>query len=130
MSQWPQDPPDNVIRITREEANSAHVDDLLKRQMSLEGSPQVTRGVGRRWYYQNWFVLMIVGGAAAFGAWALLEPFYDDAQYIQGTIDSIDPNDVPGQIALGNGQFFAVTLPTHGSVSLKGEHIWLYHELK
>ena len=39
---------DGVIRISREEATSSHVDDLLKRQMSLRGEPGVTRDCGRR----------------------------------------------------------------------------------
>src|SRR5260370_24649586 len=46
-----------VIRISKEEATSSHVDDLLKRQMSLRGEPGVTRDRGRKWYYRNWFLL-------------------------------------------------------------------------
>ena len=57
--------PGAVIRITREEATSSHVDDLLKRQMSLRGEPGVTRERGRKWYYQTWLVLMIVGALGA-----------------------------------------------------------------
>ena len=125
-----QGPPPGSIQITHDEAMSSHVDDLLQRQRSLRGESPLARECGRRWYYQNWFVLMMVGGAAAFAAWALLEPFFDDYQYIQGTVDRVNPNDVPGQIALGGGQFFEVTLPTRGSLSLKGEQIWLYHELQ
>ena len=35
--------PPNLIRITREEATSPHVDDLLRRQGSLRGEANVTR---------------------------------------------------------------------------------------
>jgi hypothetical protein len=124
-----QGPPPGSIQITHDEAMSSHVDDLLQRQRGLRGESPLARDHGRRWYYQNWFVLMIVGGAAAFGAWALLEPFFDDYQYIQGTIDNINPNDVPGQIALGGNQFFEIRLPIRGSLSLKGQEIWIYDEL-
>jgi hypothetical protein len=79
-----------VIRISREEATSSHVDDLLKRQMSLLGEPGVTRDRGKKWYYQNWLVLMVVGALGAFIAWAIIEPFYDDHLYLQGAITAVD----------------------------------------
>jgi hypothetical protein len=67
-----------VIRITREEAIDPHVDDMLKRQMSLRGEPGVTRDRGRKWFYQNWFIFMLVGTLGALAAWAILEPVFDD----------------------------------------------------
>src|SRR5689334_3815079 len=79
-----------VIRISKEEATSSHVDDLLKRQMSLRGEPGVTRDRGKKWYYQNWFVLMLAGALGAFIAWAIIEPFFDDHLYLQGAIEGID----------------------------------------
>src|SRR5258708_1745804 len=69
---------DSVIRITKEEATSSHVDDLLKRQMSLRGDPGVTRDRGRRWYYQSWLILGIVGTLVALLAWAIVEPRQND----------------------------------------------------
>src|SRR3954466_323449 len=88
-------PNDNVIRITREEATSSHVDDLLKRQMSLRGDPGVTRDrSSRRWYYQNWFLLMMVGAFGAFVVWAAIEPFMEDMFYLQGPITAIDSDDL------------------------------------
>ena len=78
--------PDGPIRITKEEATSSHVDDLLKRQMSLRGEPGVTRDRGRAWYYQTWFVLMIVGMFGAIIAWAIIEPYFSDRLYFQGTV--------------------------------------------
>src|SRR6266481_3199154 len=79
-----------VIGISREEATSSHVDDLLKRQMSLRGEPGVTRDRGKKWYYQNWFVLMVVGALGAFIAGAIIEPFFDDHLYLQGAIAAVD----------------------------------------
>src|SRR6266511_3548651 len=79
-----------VIRISKEEATCSHVDDLLKRQMSLRGEPGVTRDRGKKWYYQNWLVLMVVGELGAFTAWAIIEPFFDDHLYLQGAITGID----------------------------------------
>ena len=66
MDPFRQDPVDR-IRITRDEAMSSHVDDLIKRQRSLRGEG-VTRDRGRRWYYQNWVVFMMVGCVAAMNA--------------------------------------------------------------
>src|ERR1022692_5339125 len=80
------DPQGDVIRISKEEASSSHVDDLLKRQMSLRGERGVTRDRGRKWYYQNWFVLMVVATLGALTAWAIIEPFFDDLLYFQGVI--------------------------------------------
>jgi hypothetical protein len=82
---------DGVIRITREEATSSHVDDLLKRQMSMRGDTGVTRERGgRNWFYQNWFVLAIVGCIGAAIAALALEPFFDDMPYLQGAVTEIN----------------------------------------
>jgi hypothetical protein len=88
-----------IIRISREEATSSHVDDLLKRQMSMRGEPGVTRDRGKKWYYQNWFVLTLVGALGAFIAWAIIEPFFDDHLYLQGTIDAVDTYSDQGFLA-------------------------------
>ena len=88
-----------VIRISKEEATSSHVDDLLKRQMSLRGEPGVTRDRGKRWYYQNWFVLTVVGALGAFIAWAIIEPFFDDHLYLQGAIAAVDADGDQGLFA-------------------------------
>jgi hypothetical protein len=81
--------PDGPIRITKEEATSSHVDDLLKRQMSLRGEPGVTRDRGRVWYYQTWLVFMVVGMIGAIIAWAIIEPYFSDMIYYQGTVTSV-----------------------------------------
>ena len=81
--------PDGPIHITKEEATSSHVDDLLKRQMSLRGEPGVTRDRGRAWYYQTWLVLMIVGMFGAILAWAIIEPYFSDMLYFQGPVTSV-----------------------------------------
>lgn len=90
MSPPPSNDADQVMRITAEEARSTHVDDLLKRHASLRGEQGITRDRGRKWYYQNWFVFMIAGCAAALLAYALLDPFYDEYYYVQGPVSAID----------------------------------------
>ncbi len=84
-----------IIRITHEEAASSHVDDLIKRQMSLRGDPGVTRDTARSWYYQSWFLFMIVGFIGAMCAWALTEPWYNDYEYTQGVVTDLDYNFTP-----------------------------------
>src|SRR6185312_610795 len=76
----------NTIRISKDEALSTHVDDMLKRQMSMRGDPGVTRDRSRAWYYQNWFVFGLLGLIGAVVAWAALEPMYNDYLYSQGTV--------------------------------------------
>jgi hypothetical protein len=82
-------PDDGIIRITKEEATSSHVDDLLKRQMSLRGDSGVTRDRGRAWYYQNWLILGVVGMIGAVLAAGIIEPFFDDLQFLQGPITEL-----------------------------------------
>jgi hypothetical protein len=84
----------DVLRITAEDANSSHVDDLLKRHASLRGEQGISRDRGRKWYYQSWFILMIAGCAAAVLAYALLDPYYGEYLYIQGQVSDIvtDPS--------------------------------------
>jgi hypothetical protein len=125
------DPPtnDGVIRITKEEATSSHVDDLLKRQMSLRGEPGVTRETRRRWYYQGWLVLGLVGLIGAVVAWALLEPFFDDTLYIQGPITSIDlTSDIPQNIRENDTSGF--TQMFMGMLTINGERIYLLRSSK
>ena len=121
---------EEIIRITRDEATSGHVDDLLKRQMSLRGDPGVTRDRGRKWYYQNWFVFLFVGGVAAFAAWAIIEPFFDDMLYFQGEVEKVnlldstpglDTKDLDARQLLDLG---------FGSVVIKGERIFLFKGTK
>lgn len=74
------------IRITREDAMSPRVDDLLKRQLNLRGDLQVSRNQPRAWYFHNWFIFGLVGALGAAAAWACLTPFFDDHYYLQGPI--------------------------------------------
>jgi hypothetical protein len=104
-----------VILISKEEATSSHVDDLLKRQMSLRGEPGVTRDRGKKWYYQNWLVLMVVGAIGAFTAWAVIEPFFDDHLYLQGVIAAIDVDRDQGLFA---------------NVKIRGETIYVFPKAK
>lgn len=126
------DPNKDVIRITREEATGGHVDDLIKRQMSLRGESGVTRDRGRVWYYQSWFILMFIGALAAFGAWAILEPHFDDFLYFQGEIQKYERGDSLIAALMGD-KAVAKDLPKEwedsaGSITIRGEKIFLTRE--
>ncbi|MBI3926620.1 MAG: FHA domain-containing protein [Armatimonadetes bacterium] len=83
---------DGLLRITKEEVMSPHVDDLVKRQKSLRGeSAGLVNKEKRIWFLQNWFVLMIAGLAGALLAWLIIEPMFEDMPYWRGTIESIEP---------------------------------------
>lgn len=118
-------PPENVIRISKEEATSGHVDDLLKRQMSLRGEPGVSRDHGRKWYYQSWFVLMLVGLLGAVTAWALIEPFFADMPYFQGPVSGLNlEGEVMGTLQR-HGRSYEFGSRIIGSVTIKNEKIYL-----
>jgi hypothetical protein len=119
------DADDGVIRITHAEAMSKHVDDLLKRQMSLRGEAGVTRDRNRAWYYQNWFLFMVAGTFAAVAAWALLEPYFDDLLYIQGPLQQInvdEPLKVDRDLLVPGG--------VQGAVTVNGQKVWLLPRIK
>ena len=88
-----------VIRISKSDAESQHVEDLLRRQASLRGEGGITRDIGRTWYYQNWFVLGLAGFIAAIVCWAILRPFVQDEIYLQGAIEAIETPD-PAQASV------------------------------
>lgn len=71
------------IRITEQDAASSHVDDLLKRQASLQGETGITKNRSRRWYYSNWFVFSLTGALFATLAWLMLEPNYSDTLHFK-----------------------------------------------
>ncbi len=115
--------PGEIIRITKEEATSSHVDDLLKRQMSLRGEPGVARDRRRKWYYQNWLVFMVAGALGAVVAWAILEPFFADQLYIQGPVTNLNLADsLPDRIVEGN-RTLQLREGTQGSLRINGEKI-------
>jgi hypothetical protein len=119
------DPNEPVIRISAEEAASSHVDDMLKRQMSLRGEPGVARDHGRRWYYQNWFVFSIVGMLAAIAAWALIEPMFADRIYLQGPIEKTDfGGSINGSLG-ASGVELKLRSSELGWIQIKGEKIWI-----
>src|SRR5262249_8698061 len=110
------------IRITPEEANSSHVDDLLSRQMSLLGQPGISRR-GRHWYYQNWFVFGLVATVAAFAAWAVIEPYLDDVLYVQGKLDQLDLSPKTfSSVDLGGRQ---VEISSSGYLQIRDQKAWL-----
>src|SRR5437763_8701223 len=99
----PPVPKPQTVKISFEEANSSHVDDLLQRQAAMRGERGMAAPRGRRsFFYQNWFIFMLAAGAAAFAAWAIIEPFFDDNFYFQGPVEfvkTLDPAPVnaPGR---------------------------------
>jgi len=117
--------PSTVIRITKEEALSDHVDDLLKRQMSLRGEPGVTRDRRKKWYYQNWLVLALAGTLGAILAWAVLEPFFDDYLYMQGEVSDLNLADSLPLRMVNGGTNLQLLQPVEGSFRLKGEKFYL-----
>ncbi|MCP4687141.1 MAG: FHA domain-containing protein [Desulfobacterales bacterium] len=113
------------IRITREEALSSHVDDILKRLKSLTGQAGVSRDHKVAWYFQNWFLFGIAGALAAFAAWALIEPYFEDRIYIQGEIESVDLAErMPDQIESGF-QTIELNIAGRGWLKIRGQKIWL-----
>lgn len=124
-----QDSSDGVIRISKDEALDPHVDDMLKRQMSLRGDPGVTRDHGRKWYYQNWFIFMLVGMLGAVVAWAIIEPGFDDMLYLQGAITQVDADDKFPTVE-GEGVPKELRHAFHGSVTINQQKIYLPRGLK
>ncbi len=122
MSDSPTPGGDEPIVITRDEATSRHVDDLLKRQMSLRGEG-VAAEPTQRWYYRSWLLFMLVGAACAFGAWLLLEPVFDDFHYLQGPIEAID---LDARLAPPPGDAEEESeIYGRGTVTIRGEKVWL-----
>jgi len=123
------DPKDGVIRISKEEALDPHVDDMLKRQLSLRGEPGVMRERGRKWYYQNWLIFSLVGMLGAVGAWAILEPSFDDMPYIQGAITKFDTEDKFPELDLKEVPP-ELDVAVVGSVTINEQKIYLPRGLK
>src|SRR3954466_11310145 len=107
----PPVPKPQTVKISFEEANSSHVDDLLQRQASMRGERGMAAPRGRRsFFYQNWFIFALAAGAAAFVAWAIIEPFFNDHFYFEGPVEFI--NDAPLR---GGGRW----------IKIKDQPIWL-----
>lgn len=123
MTSTNNEQPGLLIKLTREELMNQHVDELLQRQMNLRGD---RRRIDRKrtWYYQNWFIFMVVGCIAAILAWAVIEPYFDDVFYIQGQIeeirlsDSLDDGKLGGTVEPPGFQFI-------GSLRIREDWIWL-----
>lgn len=113
------------IVITRDEANSQHVDDLLRRQMNLRGETAFAAEPRRRWYYQNWLLFMIAGALAALGAWLMVEPYLEDFLYIQGTVEEVNLDEAMPQEWFANAGPEAMELYGQGWVRVNGQKVWL-----
>ncbi len=121
---------DGVIRISTDDISNTHVDDMLKRQMSMRGDPGVTRNRNHAWYYQNWFILAMVGMLGAIAAWAILEPSFQDYLYIQGKIAAInDASDLP-EHSDSRVDNLNVKARSVGAVTVNDETIYLLPETK
>lgn len=119
------DASEEVIRITREEAMSSHVDDLLIRQKSFQGDTRIThRAV--KWYYRNWFVFMIAGALAAIVAWGIFEPFFDDYFYIQGRIEDMRISESMPIRLISMNQNIDDKIPGQNWIKIRDQKIWLY----
>ncbi len=116
---------DEPIVITREEAGSQHVDDLLRRQMNLRGEPAMTAEPRRRWYFQNWLLFSIVGGLAAFAAWLLIEPVFEDYFYVQGAIEEINSSDLMTPEIAQSVPSDEMLVFARGWVRVNGQRVWL-----
>ena len=130
MDDFNRSQPFGVIRITREEAASQHVDDLLKRQMSLRGEGGITRDRRGAWYYQNWFIFMVAGLVAAVAAWAIIEPFFDDMLYIQGTVEQLNSDEPLSRTISVGGQEFELNFDARGWVIVNSEKVWITDEAR
>src|SRR3954468_342645 len=107
----PPVPKPQTVKISLEEANSSHVDDLLQRQAAMRGERGMAAPRGRRsFFYQNWFIFSLAAGAAAFIAWAIIEPFFNDNFYFEGPVQFV--NDPP---LTPNGRW----------IKIKDQPIWL-----
>ncbi|MBD5782386.1 FHA domain-containing protein [Pelagicoccus sp. NFK12] len=121
---------DATIRITRSDAMSPEVDTFINRQKSLKGESGIKKGK-RAWFYQNWFVYMVVGTLAAAAAWLLIDPVYSDYIYIQGEIEEVNFTDRNSpEISWGGEESVNITFANNGWIRIRGEQIWLWHKLE
>ena len=126
MTQLPPDGNPNVIRITREQAMSPHVDDLLNRQASLRGEGGITRSRKGKWYYRSWFTFMVAGMIAGATAWALLEPYFDDTLYIQGPIEQVSTETTRPPIHRSQGmERLELRVDLKGPVRVNGQDVYV-----
>jgi hypothetical protein len=95
--------------------------------MNLRGERGITAVKKRRWWLQNWFILMVVAGAAAFAAWALIEPFFDDMVHINGQITNLSPSQA-FSVAVGNNS--GLSVPATGWVRVGEVSYWIMNDAK
>jgi hypothetical protein len=114
-----------VIRISRDEAMSTEVDDMINRQKSMTGQSGIVRRYKSVWYMQNWFIFGLAGALAAFTIWAVFEPNFDDLYYFQGRIEAVDLNQhMPTRLESGM-QSVNIKQSGKGWVQIRGQKIWL-----
>jgi MFS family permease len=113
-----------VIRITSEEAGSSHVDDMLQRQRNMRGDSGMRRHEAKNWFYQNWFVFMVVCALGALLGWAVVEPYMHDMCYFQGEISDLKwyPENQYREVKLPLSH---ETVPLIGELTVGGDHLYL-----
>jgi len=106
------------IVIGRAELFTADVDRALERerrlaQRDLPEPPPLPRW--RRILLSSTFYLPVAGALACFGAWLVVEPFFDDFSIVGGEVVLVNTDpfdvDVPGAVALTVGALEVVVLP-------------------
>jgi hypothetical protein len=116
-----------AIRITLEDANSSHVDDLLKRQANLRGERGIGRSHKKKWYYSNWFVFALAGGLGALLAASVIEPYFDDLPYLRGKITNIGAVQQLPNVPLGDGREMKLNAGAMAlaPVTIGQENVWI-----
>lgn len=114
----------NLIKLTREELTGPHVDDLVQRYKSMKGDSSVKRSI-RHWYLRSWFLFGLMGCIGAFVAWYMLEPFFEDAFYIQGDLEVVERLDDPPRIFKLENDTLILSEPCTHFVVLRGDTIWI-----
>lgn len=80
---------DEPLRISRDEMYAPQVQNYIDIQEGLAKNiePSEPQSWIVRLLYANWFYLMIWGGIGAIIGWALIEPFFNDKEMIEGTVE-------------------------------------------
>ncbi len=68
-------------------------------------------------------------------AWALIEPFYNEHEYLQGVITRVDLGDASPNIPVGNNQVLQTRVPLRGSITLESQagethQVWVIDEAR
>ncbi len=78
--------PNEAIRLNRDDLYSPQVENYLQMHEALrrDVGPLAPQPLVIRVIYSSWFYLAIASGLGALAAWAIFEPFFDDARLHEG----------------------------------------------